>query len=104
MNTADFSKDYVAFMNAVYDALYRYVPKAYAGRVLLYQAKTQPLYHLLEVDRAWGRIARHLEVVKVRGTHVSLVREPLVRPIAAHLRHVLSTFRTSTTGGGQPHG
>jgi len=64
--------------------------------VLLYQAKTQPLYHLLEVDRAWGRIARHLEVVKVRGTHVSLVREPYVRPIAAHLRHVLATFRAVT--------
>ena len=96
MNTADFSKDYVAFMNAVYAALHRYVPRAYAGRVLLYQAKTQPLYHLLEVDRAWGRIARHLEVVKVRGTHISLVREPHVRPIAAHLRHVLSTFRAET--------
>ena len=96
MNTADFSKDYVAFMNAVYAALHRYIPKAYAGRVLLYQAKTQPLYHMLEVDRAWGRIARHLEVVKVRGTHVSLVREPHVRPIAAHLRHVLSTLRAET--------
>jgi len=95
MNTAAFSKDYVAFMNAMYAALHRYVPRAYAGRVLLYQAKTQPLYHLLEVDRAWGRIARHLEVVKVRGTHVSLVREPHVRPIAAHLRHVLSTFRAA---------
>ena len=96
MNTAYFSKDHVAFMNAMYAALHRYVPKAYAGQVLLYQAKTQPLYHLLEVDRAWGRIARHLEVVKVRGTHVSLVREPYVRPIAAHLRHVLSTLRAET--------
>jgi thioesterase domain-containing protein/acyl carrier protein len=96
MNTVDFSKDYVAFMNAVYAALQRYIPKAYAGRVLLYQAKTQPLYHLLEVDRAWGKIARHLEVVRVRGTHVSLVREPYVRPIADHLRHVLATFRAET--------
>src|SRR5262249_18549795 len=96
MNTADFSEDYVAFMNAVYDALHRYVPKAYASRVLLFQARTQPLYHLLEVDQAWGRIPRHLQVVQVRGTHGSLVREPHVRPIAAHLRHVLSTWHAET--------
>ena len=31
MNTADFSKDYVAFMNAVYAALHRYIPKAYVA-------------------------------------------------------------------------
>lgn len=93
MPTADYSQDYVAFMNAMYAALLRYVPRAYAGRVLLYQAQTQPLYHLLEVDRAWGKVARHLEVVTVRGTHVSLVREPHVGPVAAHLRQVLAAWR-----------
>jgi thioesterase domain-containing protein len=43
-----YSPDQVGFMNALSSALRAYVPKPYAGRVLLYKARTQPLHHLLK--------------------------------------------------------
>jgi acyl transferase domain-containing protein/NADPH:quinone reductase-like Zn-dependent oxidoreductase/thioesterase domain-containing protein len=90
MDTSYYSPTHTGFMNALFDALCTYVPKPYAGRVLLYQSRTQPLYHLLEVDRAWQKIAAAVEVVEVRGTHVTIVREPYIVPIADDLRKRLS--------------
>jgi thioesterase domain-containing protein len=77
-------------MNALFNALLAYMPKPYDGRVLLYKSRTQPLYHLLEVERSWSKIASSVDVVVVRGTHVSIVREPYINPIAQDLRKRLS--------------
>jgi len=38
-------------------------------------------------DNGWGRFAPQLEVVEVPGTHDSMVLEPNVRVLVAHLRH-----------------
>jgi len=92
MDVSLYSPKQVAFMKAVYDALVAYVPKPFAGEVLLYQARTQPLYHLFELDRAWSRISSHVDVVTVRGTHVNIVQEPFIRPIGEDLRRRLSKY------------
>lgn len=93
MDTRDFSERHVGYMNALYNALRRYVPKPYSGRVLLYQARTEPLHHLFEVDRAWRRIATEVQVVRVPGTHISLVEKPNVQVIAADLKPRLAAFQ-----------
>jgi thioesterase domain-containing protein len=93
MDLSDYSPSHIAFMNALYNALYTYVPKPYVGRVLVYKSRTQPLYHLLEVEHAWQALASQVGVVVVRGTHISIVREPYVRAIAEDLRHRLSTLQ-----------
>jgi thioesterase domain-containing protein/acyl carrier protein len=95
MDTSYYSSTHAGFMNALFHALCTYVPKPYAGRVLLYKSRTQPLYHLLEVDRAWQKIAAHVDVVEVRGTHVSIVREPYILPVAEDLRQRLHTGSAS---------
>ena len=41
-------------------------------------------------DNGWGRFAPQLEVVEVPGTHNSMVLEPNVRVLVAHLRRVIA--------------
>ena len=96
MDTSHFSDSQIKFMGALFNALYAYVSRRYAGRVLLFKAKTEPLYHLLEVDKRWSEIAQNLEVISVRGTHVTIVREPYVLAVAEHLKVALARFHQVT--------
>jgi thioesterase domain-containing protein len=73
-------------MRYLNDALRRYVPKPYAGRVLLYRSRTEPLYHLFEVDRVWRHLSSDVTTIRVPGTHLTLIREPHVARLAADLR------------------
>ena len=77
-------------MLLLYEATVRYVAKPYTGRVLLYQSRTEPLYHLFEVDRVWRRLASDVTIVSVGGTHLSMIREPHVRRLAADLKQRLA--------------
>jgi hypothetical protein len=43
----------VSFMKALFNALYEYTPQKYTGPVLVYAAKTQPLYHLFQFEAVW---------------------------------------------------
>jgi thioesterase domain-containing protein len=92
MDTSHFSDSQVKFMGALFNALYAYVSQPYAGRVVLFRAKTEPLYHLLEVDKRWSQVARNLVVIPVRGTHSSIVKEPCVRAVADHLKDLLAPY------------
>jgi thioesterase domain-containing protein/acyl carrier protein len=94
VDTSHFSESQESFMNALNNALYAYEWEPYPGRVLLYATRTQPLHHLLEVDKAWKKIAAQVDVVTVRGTHVSIVREPYIRTVAEDLRARLAELRT----------
>jgi thioesterase domain-containing protein len=77
------------FFRALYDAVVRYSPKFYDGDVLLYVAKTRPLWELCPVGEAWARISRALEMVEVEGSHFSLLQEPQVIALADDLRERL---------------
>lgn len=90
MDTTHYSATQIAFMNSLFRALQRYVPKPYSGRVIVYQARTEPLHHLFEVDRAWRKIASDVDVVRVPGSHVSLIAPPNVQFLAEDLKHRLS--------------
>jgi thioesterase domain-containing protein len=75
-----------AFMQQQYRALRDYTPRTYAGRVILYRARTHPLFHLHESERAWRTITTTLDVKTLAGTHLTIVKPPLVSVIAADLR------------------
>ncbi len=74
------------FMQQQYRALREYTPRPYAGRVILYRARTHPLFHLHESDRAWRTITKALDVKVIAGTHLTIVKPPLVSAIAADLK------------------
>jgi thioesterase domain-containing protein len=86
LDTSYFSISQVSFMKGLFAACKAYQAHEYKGRVLLYAAQTQPLYHLLEVELAWAKIAPRLTVIPARGTHESIVREPHVLTVAESLR------------------
>ncbi|MBV9267068.1 MAG: amino acid adenylation domain-containing protein [Acidobacteriaceae bacterium] len=83
------------FIDAFYRILLRYKPKPYNGRVVLYKAMTQDLSSLREPERVWKALATHVDVVPVRGTHVSLLEERHCQQFADDLNARLKPFRDS---------
>ncbi len=95
MNLTAYSDKQAQFMRTLYTTFKNYVAKPYHGRVLLYQSRTEPLTHLFELDQVWRGVATDLEVVRVPGTHVSLIQPPNVQRIAAHLKQRLAALPKS---------
>ena len=81
-----------AFARALYDALEKYEPTAYEGSVLVYVAKTQPLFHLLQVRAAWKKIASRVEEIFVEGAHQGMLRGPRAGILAEDLKARLAKF------------
>jgi thioesterase domain-containing protein len=73
-------------LEAQYQALREYVPRAYPGRVTLFRARTRPLFRLQAPDLGWGPLAGGgLEVVGLPGNHESMLRPPHVQHLAGAL-------------------
>ena len=78
-----------AFMTRLYAALFAYKPKTYAGTVVAYEAAKKPLLRLPQVGRVWRALAPRSTVVKLKGTHLSVLKpgdvDPLARDLAARI-------------------
>ncbi len=74
-----------AFMNRLYAALLSYEPKKYVGQVVAYEATTKPLLDLPQVGRVWGKLAPWSAVVRVTGTHLSILQPGSVNALARDL-------------------
>jgi thioesterase domain-containing protein len=84
------TSDHAAFVDTLFESQFRYVPKEYLGRVVVCEAKTQPLTYLFQVEATWRKIAPAAEVVKFNGAHKSLVHPPDGLAVAQYLRGVFS--------------
>jgi thioesterase domain-containing protein len=102
MYKLSYSEGQMSFMKALYNSLIRYVPKRYCGQVLVYSAKTQPLYYMNQVGAAWDEIAEHAEIVCVSGTHEGIMKEPQGIPLAQHLRKRLDDLAAGDPVYGRP--
>jgi amino acid adenylation domain-containing protein len=67
-----------------------YVPAAYPGRVVLFRAGEKDPLAPSGLDWGWERVAAEVEVRVVPGTHMTMVREPHVGPLADLLKSCLS--------------
>jgi thioesterase domain-containing protein len=85
LDTSGWTQSAVLFSRTLFDALESYVPETYDGRILAYVAKTQPLTHLFQVAAVWTKICNRVEIARIPGTHLNLMKEPRVRDIAEHL-------------------
>jgi thioesterase domain-containing protein/acyl carrier protein len=86
---------------AFYRALDHYDLRPYPGVITLFRPKLTPLHVLgpdrqINVDRrflyhdnGWAPHCRRVDVTEVPGDHDSMVLEPSVRVLAAHLRRVI---------------
>ena len=73
-----------AFIHAMYDAMVDYIPMPYSGNVVVYETKTQPLFHLRQIGAAWAAIAPGAEIVAIEGNHTGMVTDPAIGIIARH--------------------
>lgn len=89
MDTSTLPPEQAAFARRLFAATEDYVPRFYDGLVLIFAAKTHPLLHLHQVDVAWRKIARRSDTVYMKGTHLSMMREPQVSELSAHFRSYL---------------
>jgi hypothetical protein len=73
-----------------YEALGRYVPKPYPGRVTLFRARTRSLFGLHGSDLGWAKLAcGGLDVRTIPGNHASILKEPYVGALAEALQEKL---------------
>ena len=75
-----------AFVHAMYQAMAAYVPQPYAGRVLVFETRTQPLFHLRQVGAAWRAIAADVEIVSIASNHSGLIGGRTSAVLAEELR------------------
>jgi len=85
INLKGFLSEHSAFIRALFDSHTAYVPYNYPGRVLVFVAKTQPLWYLRQVKAAWTKIAPSSEVFEIGGTHLKMMKMPHVRALAEQL-------------------
>ena len=74
-----------AFVHTMYQAMERYVPRPYLGPVLVFETRTQPLFHLRQVGAAWRAICVAPEIVQVDGNHSGLIFEATAAVLAAEV-------------------
>ncbi len=82
-------------------ALWRYAPQPYDGDTVLLRPKLRVVYRLsggrqlnagrvpIHADNGWTTYIGNLAVIEAPGDHDSMVLEPNVRVLAAHIRRVL---------------
>jgi len=88
-----YSESTNAFMRTFSVTLAKYIPKPYSGHVVLYKARTEPLFKVRELDLKWKKIASRLDVVDVKGTHNTVLEESNVPLLAADLNARLRHYR-----------
>jgi thioesterase domain-containing protein len=86
MDLSRYPPDQRSFMRRLHDALMAYKPQEYHGKVMVYEAKVKPLFHLPQVGKIWSKLAPQSVIAHVNGTHLSVVRDPYAEAIAADLR------------------
>ncbi len=70
-------------------ASHRYMPRPYAGRMLIFRAtSSRPQFpYVRDIHLRWGKLARGgVETILVAGSHEDLIRLPQVEVVAEQLR------------------
>ena len=73
------------FINRLFSALFRYVPKPYAGDIVVYEAKIAPLLYAPQIGRTWSKFAPQSQIVRIVGTHIGMMHEPYVGVLASDI-------------------
>jgi len=66
-----------------------YVPRPYAGRLIIFRSAERKSNSEPDETLGWGRLAAQVEIHAVPGHHMFLLTEPYVAVIAERLRLLL---------------
>jgi thioesterase domain-containing protein len=92
MDVSRYDPAHKSFVNRLFGALFTYSPKRYAGDVVVYEAAVKPLLYLPKIGDAWKSFAPQSTVIEIVGTHISMMHDPYVGPLAADIRKRISDF------------
>jgi amino acid adenylation domain-containing protein len=93
-----FTDDFQRRLEMNYHAWSSYEPRAYAGWVALFRARTRSLWHVAGRQPGWGRLpAGGVAIRIVPGQHESILKEPHVRVLAGRLQEALDECGGHTT-------
>ena len=92
MDVSRYHRAHRSFINRLFAALFSYTPPQYPGEVVVYEAQTTPLLYLPEIGRRWNGLAPASKVVRVVGTHISMMRHPYVGALASDLRARITEY------------
>jgi amino acid adenylation domain-containing protein len=85
-----FSEQQRKIAYAQHQAIRKYIPRSYPGRLTLFRAQMQPLFSSHRPDKGWRRVAAGgLDVKVVPGNHLGMLQEPHVKILAKELRACL---------------
>jgi amino acid adenylation domain-containing protein len=83
-------------LSNIYDAAFRdYVPQVFPGHAVLLRSRVPKATCYDDAERGWtDMFMKGLEVYEVSGDHRTMLHEPQVRDVAAHLNECLKTAQT----------
>ena len=86
----------------LFKAYQAYLPKPFRGSIILYRAKTRPLFHSLSPDSGWSSVTDHLEIVSIPGDHQSMFTGEGLAILTQDLQHrILNLKQTAMSHTGQ---
>jgi thioesterase domain-containing protein len=92
---AHYPEDFKRYARTHWEALERYCPKTYPGRIALFRTHRPHLFEL-EPERYWMNLAAAVDVSLIPGTHEQVLDEPHVQSLAANLRAWLEKAQSRT--------
>jgi amino acid adenylation domain-containing protein len=84
------SEQSLRVVEATYEALANYRPRAYQGRITLYRTRAEALFRSHTTDKGWGNLASNgVDVIFVPGNHRNLYEEPYAPSLAKEIEIAL---------------
>jgi thioesterase domain-containing protein/acyl carrier protein len=82
---------------ACLEAERQYMPRPYAGRIILFRSNHRPLGRVSDPRAGWSRYAANgLEIYEIKSNHENILLEPQVRFVAKHLKTCLDDARSQS--------
>ena len=92
MDVSRYPPVHKAFINRLFGALFAYKPKDYSGEVVVYEATVKPLLSLPQIGPIWLQFVPRSEVVRIVGTHISMMHAPYVDALSQDMRRRIAEF------------
>ena len=88
VDMSNYPQDYRHFAQVHFEALLKYRPQFYSGRVTLFRTHKPSLFRW-NMETLWSKVAADVNVKFIPGTHENFLEDPYVPVLAARLRECL---------------
>jgi thioesterase domain-containing protein len=86
MDLSRFPAEQRAFIHRLWGALFTYMPRPYAGKVVVYEAAVKPLLEYPQTRRRWCALVPDVAVVGINGNHNTMLQAPSIGELVSDLK------------------